>query len=88
MAELVEAVARALGEKLNEQTALTKAEQDEALDLARVALAAIEAEGPTEVMIEAGLDEMWRHNIMEPIEDELRIAVSAIFRRMMALAAP
>lgn len=36
----------------------------------------------TPEMIEAGLDELWNHNIMEPRHDEMRIAVASIYRVM------
>jgi hypothetical protein len=37
----------------------------------------------TPEMIEAGLDEIWNHPIMEPTESELRVAVEGVFRAMI-----
>jgi hypothetical protein len=37
----------------------------------------------TPEMIESGLAELKTHDIMQPIDEELRVAVSEVFRAMM-----
>lgn len=39
----------------------------------------------TPEMIEAGMEELFRHDIQEPCEDEMREAVAAVFRVMANL---